>query len=190
MDWIRQLLYLGALAAILLVGAGLLYLLCYCIRKYTTGDDVDDDTVEPNENNNGQQAARNKSALKGGGGGQQEGGATTRNDRETRMCSSLQASGEDNDVILATAMSSIPLKQLGGKKNEIVIDVAQQLYVNEDWLDQCVVCKNRNKVTCFAQTTIKVLVFRPLLSSPSPPPSSSPKTPSRYPSPPITPPIS
>lgn len=85
------------------------------------------------------------------------------------MLSTLHKSATDSDVILATAMSSIPLKELGGNQNDIIVEVGQQMYLNKDdehhEEHQCIVCKNRNKITwnqisCYAQTTIGVLVYK------------------------------
>lgn len=85
------------------------------------------------------------------------------------MCSTLTRSAKESDVILATAMSSIPLRQLGGNKNNITVDVSQQMYLNKEVESleehQCIVCRARkaiawDKITCFAQTTISVLVYK------------------------------
>lgn len=175
MDTFTQPLYILALIGILLLIAAILYSICYLINRLRSDEDVDDDSEvggitvtspsefaaakymlnrETRQNCSNQQRDARKSLLASG---------------KQTMLSSLTRSAKDSDVILATAISSIPLKELGGKDNDIIVDVGQQLYLNKDLKShqdhQCIVCKSRervtwNQVSCYAQTTIGVLVYK------------------------------
>lgn len=183
MDWFTRVLYLGSILAILLLGAIALYIL---FLLYGTHYDVEEaenkqhsvvrvdkrrcskckhclgiaalDLKGPNSNSNSKAAKTPKQPD-----------IVASIPTRQLMFSSLKQSAKDSDVVLATAMSSIPLKELGGFNNDIVVDVSQQVNLNKDELNSekysCLLCKNRNEITwsdvkCFAQTTIGVLVYK------------------------------
>lgn len=165
-------LYLLALIAVLSLCALFVYILCYLTSSESSNTD---------ESPNDARRRRNRSVMKPQVGGNY--GWTNEEHLDTSgssdmslavagkqtMCSALTRSAKDSDVILATAMSSIPLRQLGGKDNDIIVDVSQQMYLNKETESvqehQCIVCKSRkeiawDKITCYAQTTIGVVVYK------------------------------
>lgn len=146
MNWLLVALYLAALVAILLIAAGVLYVICYLTSQTDEDAAVEGAHIKPKQKDA-------KLAAVG----------------KQTMISSLQKSATDNDVVVATAMSSIPLRELGGKSNDIIVEVSQQMYLDKDLNGhdehQCVVCDTRkdiawNQVSCYAQTTIGVLVYK------------------------------
>lgn len=193
LDWTQRLLYLSIVAAILLLGAIVIYIICYL-----TGSDSDDDDGADDNTNKDDLGDRNfakipsEKAARGNNTGVWAAGRQT-------MVSSLCQSASDKDVVLATAMSSIPLKELGGRENDIIVDVRQKLIFNDDSEEEdrngaahsnsakkqrgrrrggggggereekeCIVCKDHRvtwkQLSCFAQTTISVLVCKNILT--------------------------
>lgn len=154
MDWLLTALYLGALVAILLIAAGILYVICYLTNP--TENDAAGINERPVEIKPKQKEAQLAAVGK------------------QTMLSSLRKSATDDDVVIATAISSIPLRELGGKSNDIIVDVSQQMYLDKDLSGHdehhCVVCNTRkdiawNQVSCYAQTTIGVLVYKRALKT-------------------------
>jgi len=157
LDWTGRLLYLSAVAGVLLVGAVLLYIICYLTSRR-------DDRAS-----GGHSGLRARSQPRRGGASITSTSSNLLAAGEQTMYSTLRRSATDSDVVLATAMSTIPLKQLGGKENDIVVDISQRLHMDKAHLGEeehpCIVCKNRKEITwkqlsCFAQTTISVLVYK------------------------------
>lgn len=168
LDWATKLLYISFFLGAILLSAIFLYLLCYLSSQ---------DDSSNSENN--QQASNRRRRSSDEPKQQQQRPADevdTKNllslGKQT-MVSSLFQSAKDTDVIVATAVSSIPLKELGGKDNDIVIDVSQRMQFNDEKINplehKCIVCQDRkvtwDQVSCFAQTTIGVLVYKRSLNS-------------------------
>lgn len=186
MDWFTKLLYLGCILLILILGAIALYLL---FLIFGTQSDVDELENKQQKSPYKRRSSKCKHCLNKS----LSLGANFSSDQEAKslkqslfdaegkpilmvnpttrqtMFSSLKQSAKDSDVILATALSSIPLKELGGSNNDIVVDVAQQIHFDKDELIsenfKCIFCRSGgkiswNQVKCFAQTTIGVLVLK------------------------------
>lgn len=158
LGWSVKLLYLGAFIGILVIAGLLTFALCY----FTASNDDEDEKKGKGK------ALKSKREAKG----KQQANKMFASGSQT-MVSTLTRSAKDSDVILATAMSAIPLKELGGSKNDIIVDVNQVMYLNKDEVakaeQECVVCKNLNdvawnQVSCLAQTTIGVLVYKRALA--------------------------
>lgn len=162
MDWLLVVAYLGSLVVILLIIAVLLYAVCYF---YSASDKDEPETIDDKAREAAKKAAYgtameyksrdNKNKLMAAG--------------KQTMVSTLVKSANDKDVVIATAISSIPLRELGGKNNDIIVDVSQQMYLDKDLEGhdehQCIVCSTRkdiawSQVSCYAQTTIGVLVYK------------------------------
>lgn len=153
LDWSQRAFYLAAVVALLMFSALILLLICYYSRE---DSDADEEPACAKANNQRLRPAG------GGGGG---------NTKPTSMISSLHKSAKHSDVILAQAMSSIPLRELGGKNNEVVVNVTQQLDLDRKQIQppdyECVACKSMKhisvackQVLCYAQMTIGVLVYK------------------------------
>lgn len=155
MDWLLVAAYLGALVVILLLAAGLLYVICYLTNPTEEETPAEILTEQIKSEVKAEKEAKSKSKPVAVG--------------EQTMVSSLRKSASDNDVVIATAISSIPVRELGGKSNDIIVDVSQQMYLDKDLKGHdehnCIVCNTRkdiawNQVSCYAQTTIGVLVYK------------------------------
>lgn len=167
MDWQNLLLFLSALILVLLFVAGLVYLIFNC--RSSPPDDDDDDNNQLRARRAPKAAGEKaKQRQQQGRSSQQAAAPLLATDGQT-MVSSLRHSPKDSDVVLVTASSAIPLAELGGKNTDIIVDVMQQLNLDEKELAkesrQCIVCDRRNEiswkqVSCYAQTTIGVLVLK------------------------------
>lgn len=159
LDWSEKLLYLAIVAAVLLLGAIVVHVICYC--SASNGRE-EEEVNEVGERSRRQElAAAAPTATKGK--------TPLAAAAKQTMYSSLRQSGSARDVVLATATSAIPLKELGGKGADILVDVSQQMYLNKEELGhqdvRCGVCRAHkdiewNQVSCYAQTTIGVLVYK------------------------------
>lgn len=180
LSWTTKLLYLLGLIFILLFGALVVYLICYLTSK----DDDDQDSTEGDDNvtrrraNKRVRGATTNRGWKGMISGKNIHVEGNKNSPDSlliaagkqTMSSTLTRSVKDSDVIVASAISSIPLRDLGGSENnDIVVDVNQQMYLNKEIENReepsCIVCKARkeiawDKIVCFAQTTIGVIVYK------------------------------
>lgn len=76
---------------------------------------------------------------------------------------------DGSSVVLATAISQIPLKIFGKQNNDIVINVGQQMHLDKDFIRlesrQCALCQAQKNISwrdvyCYAQTTIGVVVYK------------------------------
>lgn len=179
MDWFTRLLYLGCILAILILGAIALYVLFLLY-----GTQYDSEEAENKENTvirvDKRRCSKCKHCFN------KAIGLKTPNSNSNApakiqpdiiasipmkqaMFSLLKQSANDSDVVLVRAISSVPLKELGGFNNDIIVDVSQQIHLNKDELKsedyKCILCKNHDEikwsdVKCFAQTKIGVLVCK------------------------------
>lgn len=159
--WSEQLLYVGAFFGVLICGAVLLFVLCYFTSSSSSNDSDDGEqkrkiqsqSIVRNKQDNNNDKNKTQPLVAFG--------------RQT-MVSTIHQPDTNNDVLLATAMSSIPLKQFQ-PNSDIIVDVRQQLYYNDDQAGQddyhCIVCKKLKEIpwkqlTCYGQTSVGVLVYK------------------------------
>lgn len=165
MDWLDLLLYLGGLVLILLVLAGLLYLAFHCTNSPDDGSvsNINNQDNKINVERSGKTERAKRTAAP------QVHATPLLTSNGSRMVSSLRHSPKDTDVVLISASSAIPLAQIGGKNSDIIVDVMQQMHLDDTEVAketrECIVCKRRNEiswkqVSCYAQTTIGVLVLK------------------------------
>lgn len=162
LDWTTQLLAVTLFLGLLVCGTILLWALCYF-----TGANPDDDRISNEERR--LQAERDEPRQ-------------FRTIGLQTIVPSLRAENAPgqverptsgpirqlNDVLLATAMSSIPLNQFQ-EDERIVVNVQQEMCFNRNELGsdehECIVCKTHRgiawkQVSCYAQTSIGVLVYK------------------------------
>lgn len=168
LDWFTRILYIVIFIGTLASGAILVR--CICGLAASRCPEEDDSAIQP--------AHREPSARGKWAPGQPDGASSTpRVDEQqagANLVSVLRRSLTDRDILLANASSSIPLKQLGIERNEVLIDITQEMLVDKQHLasqhdsrapSPCFVCKARqmikwDQLICYAQTTIGVLVYR------------------------------
>lgn len=183
LDWATKLLYVGIFIAAMILAAIFVFILC----RLTSSEDDVDSTGNPLESSRGKRYFHRNQSDDGLGGTSdhqiaetssrpfdQRSSATNKDllggGRQT-MAAMMFRSAKDTDVIVASTLSAVPLKELGGKENDIIIDVSQQMHMNDPEKlptspseHKCFVCKARkvtwNQVSCFAQTTVGVLVYK------------------------------
>lgn len=161
-NWTEQILILSGFVGILTLGAILLFLLCYCTDWHS------DDPSSGSNQNDATRSKRNQ---------EQEADSPARRrltallaSGKQTMVSTLRKNPNTNDVLLATAMSSVPLKEFGSKDNDIIVSIDQALYLNENQESslkkECIVCETKSAditwkdLVCYAKTCVGVLVYK------------------------------
>lgn len=175
LDWATKLLYTSIFVSSLMFGVLVLYLLC---RSF--GDEEDDLSISPRQVNRRRwsvkfdrfrKGQKDRTHIEASEDATTIGPPINPDQTAQTIFSVIGKSLHENDMIVTSATSSLPLRDLGIKHNDVVVDVNQELIMDKDRLNnlsqenQCIVCRARKLVTwsqliCYAQTTVALLVYR------------------------------